>query len=106
MSSRQITVSLLGQLRNAVRVIEQLRDEVRDQADWNEDRDENDPAGSADYYAFALAEVADHIEGVNKGEHSVEDFCDFYGICSLAPAPETPGAARPATPQPKGGAHA
>jgi hypothetical protein len=29
-------------------------------------------------YAYMLGEVADHIDGVREGKHSLDEFADFY----------------------------
>jgi len=77
----KIRVSLVGTLRNAARHIEQQAAAVRERDAFNPDDEgemRDDPAGQADYEAFVLREIADHAEGVRKGEHSLEDFADHY----------------------------
>jgi hypothetical protein len=39
-------------------------------------------------YAYCLEELHKHIKGVVNGEHSLEEFAEFYCIKKDAPAPE------------------
>lgn len=39
-----------------------------------------DPKRDHGAYAFALREVADHLDGVSRGEHTLADFAECYGL--------------------------
>ena len=38
-------------------------------------------------YTYMLGEIADHIDDVRAGRHSVAEFADYYGLAPLTPAP-------------------
>ncbi len=59
-------VNITGLLRGAVRSI--------------------DPELDKGAYAFMLEELIGHIEAVRAGEHSLEEFADFYCMTSVTQA--------------------
>lgn len=46
-----------------------------------------DPEKDVGAYAFALGEVAEHARGVRSGEHTLDEFADFYCLRPDKPAP-------------------
>ena len=46
-----------------------------------------DPEKDDYAYAYMLGEVIGHIEGVRNGEHSLDEFADFYMLRSKATQP-------------------
>lgn len=69
-----LRVSLAGLARNAARCLSRLAADVRDRAGWTEadlERETDDPAEDADYYAAALDHLAGHADGTAGGVHVV-----------------------------------
>ena len=79
-------VSLAGLMRNAADTIEQLAAMVREAHGWKEGDDERevDPVCcpcyplQPDADAFSLRELMKHARETLAGEHSVEEFAEFY----------------------------
>ena len=44
-------------------------------------------------YQFTVQEVVRHIEELRRGEHTLDEFADFYMLRPRAPAPAVPSTA-------------
>jgi len=72
-------VNLSGALMNAVRCIEQLRDELKGRCDPDEFEDIEGDLQPL-YSAESLKEIAKHARDTRRGEHTVDEFAEFYRL--------------------------
>lgn len=74
-----LRVSLPGMLSNAADVLNDLAHEIRRLKGYDpEDETADDPAADADVHVFLLREAARHARATAAGEHTVEEFAEFY----------------------------